>query len=71
VAPDRRSFTFRILPSGNTYKARVTRVDGKQLEQDQRKLPLAEGPFLQSHGHFGSIEIRYPGCDSPLLLELP
>jgi hypothetical protein len=67
---DGHSFTFRLWPFGEKYKPRVLFMDGQQLQEDLARQPLADGPYVRSpNGHDGIIEIRHPGCDTPLVLD--
>jgi hypothetical protein len=67
---DGHSFTFRLWPFGEKYKARVLFMDGQELPEDLTRQPLADGPYLRApNGHDGIVEIRHPGCDIPLILD--
>ncbi|MGH4009902.1 MAG: LGFP repeat-containing protein [Pseudonocardiaceae bacterium] len=67
---DGHSFTFRLWPFGEKYKARVLFMDGQELPENLARQPLADGPYLRApNGHDGIVEIRHPGCDTPLILD--
>jgi hypothetical protein len=64
------NFTFRLLPYGERYKARILKMDSQQLPEDLTSLPLVDGPYLKAPGgHDGFLEVRHPGCDAPLVLD--
>ena len=64
------SFTFRLLPYGERYKARILKMDSQPLPEDLTSLPLVDGPYLKAPGgHDGFLEVRHPGCDTPLGLD--
>jgi hypothetical protein len=67
---DNHSFTFRFWPEGMKYAARIVQMDGESLAPDLTSLPLVEGPYLSAPGgHDGLLEVRHPGCDTPLVLD--
>jgi hypothetical protein len=66
---DGHSFRFRLEPAMHPYRARVVAYDGRPIEADVHRWPLAAGPFLTSPDHDGYFEIRYPGCPGPLVLD--
>ena len=70
TADDHR-FNFSFS-GGNKYQPRIFRMDEVNVvaNSDFRSLPLVEGKYLNvPGGHDGKIEIRYPGCDTPLVLD--
>jgi hypothetical protein len=63
-------FTFKFW-TDIKYKPYINRftVDGRPASLDDfSTLPLVEGPYLNSDGHTGALQVRYPACDSPLEL---
>jgi hypothetical protein len=66
---DGHTYTFHLWPASHAYRARVIAMDGTPLEEDLTRLPLAESPYLSSPGHEGYVEIRHPGCTTPLVLD--
>lgn len=67
-APDGRKIEFWLQCTGEKYTARV--VDLSEPIRDFISLPLVSGEYMRSPGgHDGLIEIRDPGCDSPLVLD--
>ena len=78
---DGHHITFSIEPTSNRYRSRIHTYDNTPQPVDLGKLPLADGqtlnpppdpratPYLQTPGgHDGYVEIRHPGCSSPLVL---
>ncbi|GAA5108520.1 hypothetical protein [Nocardia iowensis] len=79
-SPDGHRIEFVIAPAsdrawgagfvrGDRYSSRIKRFGDTILEPDLQRLPLASGEYLRSDGHTGRFEIRYPGCDAPLVLD--
>jgi hypothetical protein len=66
-APDGTHFRIWFSLKEHKYRARVTDEAGDSPDLD--RLPLVSGEFLRSDGHSGRLEIRYPGCDDPLVLD--
>lgn len=67
-APDDRNFSIWFQQTGQKYQARV--VDLGQQLGDLSTLPLVSGEYMNAPGgHDGLIEIRHPGCETPLLLD--
>jgi photosystem II stability/assembly factor-like uncharacterized protein len=67
---DNHRFSFWLHPSLEKYKARIIDMDESNPVADFSSLPLVEGPYLKTpNGHDGYIEIRYPTCESPLILD--
>ncbi|MCX4806937.1 hypothetical protein OG594_35855 [Streptomyces sp. NBC_01214] len=68
-------FTCKLSTDGAKRATRILAVDGQAIA-DPGSLPLVEGPYLNSlrrpdgqGGHDGLLEIRYPGCAVPLVLD--
>ena len=69
-APDGRRYEFWLHPSLDKYQARIVMDGEPNPVQDLTTLPLVEGPYLRSPGgHLGYIEVYYPGCPTPLVLD--
>ncbi len=69
-APGGESFEFLLSSIDNKYSARVTDPSRPNDSSDLSTLPLADGPWLSAPGgHDGLIEIRYQGCQTPVVLD--
>jgi Photosynthesis system II assembly factor YCF48 len=67
---DNHRFSFWLHPSLEKYQPRIVRMDDTNPGADLSSLPLVDGPYLRTpNGHDGYIEIRYPGCETPLVLD--
>jgi hypothetical protein len=66
--PDDRNFSIWFKLTGDKYRARVIDLDDPLT--DLTTLPLVSGEFMRAPGdHDGLIEIRHPGCETPLVLD--
>jgi photosystem II stability/assembly factor-like uncharacterized protein len=66
---DNHRFSFWLHPSLEKYQARIVRMDEPNPVTDFSSMPLVDGPYLKTpNGNDGYIEIRYPGCETPLIL---
>ncbi len=66
--PDDKRFSIWFQLSELKYQARV--VDLNDPVGDLSTLPLVSGEYMRApEGHDGLIEIRHPGCDTPLVLD--
>lgn len=75
LTPDEpaQAFEFWMRPDQFRYVPRIFKVDGRPVLVDGfTSLPLVDGPYLQSSGNEGRLEIRAPGQDpasAPLVLD--
>jgi hypothetical protein len=72
-APDDKRFSIWFQLTGQKYLARIVDLDDPNAVSDLSTLPLVSGEHMNAlkepSGHDGLIEIRHPGCDTPLTLD--
>lgn len=68
--PDGKRFSCWFKSTGGKYQARILDLNEANPTRDLSTLPLVSGPYLTSPGgHDGLIELRHPGCASPVVLD--
>ncbi len=69
-APDDKRFSIRFQLSEQKYTARIVDLNDPSPVRDLSTLPLVDGEYLRAPGgHDGYLEIRHPGCNTPLVLD--
>ncbi|MFL5653923.1 MAG: hypothetical protein ACJ8CB_07075 [Ktedonobacteraceae bacterium] len=73
--PDDRRYTFWLQLTLEKYRPRIIAQDAPAddfavVTDDFSVLKLVDGPYLRARdGHDGYLQIRHPGCDTPLVLD--
>jgi hypothetical protein len=69
-APDDKRFSIWFQLSEQKYQARIVDLNEPNSVDDLSTLPLVSGEYMKAPGgHDGLIEIRHPGCTTPLVLD--
>lgn len=69
--PDGKRFSCWFKSTQQKYQARIVDLNDANPPRDLGVLPLVSGPFMTCPGgHNGLIEVRHPGCQSPVILDI-
>jgi hypothetical protein len=67
---DGKRFSCWFKSTGQKYQARILDLNEANPTRDLSTLPLVSGPSMTCPGgHDGLIELRHPGCQSPVILD--